>query len=278
MPYGVASLRDPWGIALAPDGMVFVRDRTAGQTLLMRPDGSAVGYIGSVHWHLEGSYDHATTATGELIVAKWPDGYDPKRSWIRKINPRVKIGEWDRKDLAGGEFSSDEPGRFLKPMGIWVDPQDGWIVVADTSNDRIQILDENGQVADGGIVTGFKQPHKALLAAGRLIVCDTGAKRVVVLERGAERGGWKALTVIPGFDEPVSCCLGPSESVLIADRGHGRIFAISTQRWQMLEWSYPSRKRPKIGDLRGIAYDAAQGDLLYVDGKAKRVVRTHIQD
>ena len=101
---------------------------------------------------------------------------------------------------------------------------------------------------------------------------------LAIARRAAELVPDSRLTVIPGFDEPVSCCLGPSESVLVADRGHGRIFALSTQRWRMHEWSHPSKSRPKIGDLRGIAYDAARGDLLYVDGEAKRVVRTHIED
>ena len=277
-PFGVASMREPWGLALAPDGVRFVRDRGNGRTLMLRPDGSAVGFIGSVHWHLEGSYDHATDKDGVLYVAKWPDGYDPKRSWIRRINPRVSASEWARKDLAGGDFESKEPGRFLKPMGIWVDPQDGTIVVADTGNDRVQILDANGKVAEHGVVEGFTQPHKALLADGKLVVCDTGAKRVAVLDRQGD--GWKEIAAFDGFEQPTYCCIGMNEHVWIADRGLGRIFALYLHdgQWRKLEWSFPAMKRPKLDDLRGIAYDDEEGDLLYIDGTLKRLVRVHIQD
>jgi hypothetical protein len=275
--YVVAAMRDPWGLALAPDGMVFVRDRPALQTLMLRPDGSAVGFIGSVHWHLEGSSDHATDKTGRLYVAKWPDGYDPKRSWIRRINPRVEIAEGQRRDLAGGEYASDDPGRFLKPMGIWVSPDDGTIVVADTGNNRIQILDADGHVK-GPVVTGFKEPYKALLAGGYLVVCDTGAKRVAVL--APQDQGWREVASFDGFEQPTYCCIGQSDHVWIADRGLGRVFALAFYQgaWRRLDVSFPSARQPKIDDLRGIAYDAERGDLLYLDGTLKPLVRVHVQD
>lgn len=275
-PVGVAALGDPWGLALAPDGLCYVRDRANGQTLMLRPDGSAVGFVGSVHWHLEGSCDHATDARGLLYIAKWPDGYDPRRAWIRRIDPHGLGGEHERKDLAGGEFESDAPGRFREPMGIWVSPEDGTVVVADTGNNRVQLLGPDGQIDAAGVVTGFQAPHKALLAGGRLVVCDTGAKRVVVLAPAS--GGWREVAVLDGFEQPVYACRGLGADVWIADRGLGRVFAIDTERWRKSEWSFPPAGRPKIEDLRGIACDQQAGDLLYVDGRAKRIERFHLLD
>jgi len=273
---GVASLTDPWGVAVGPDGMVYVRDRANGQTLVMRPDGSAVGFVGSVHWHLEGSYDHATDAKGLLYVAKWPDGYDPKRAWIRRIDPKGKGREHDRKDLAGGEFASDEPGHFKEPMGIWVSPEDGTIVLADTGNNRVQVFGADGKVDAARTLTGLNKPHKALLVGGRLVVCDTGAKRVAVFE--FQDKAWKEVKSLDGFELPVSACVGINNHVWIADRSLGRVFAFNPETWQKLDWSFPPASQPKMAELRGIAYDAKTGDLIYVDGKAKRVGRQHVLD
>lgn len=270
---GVASLREPWGIAVGPDGTTYVRDRRNGQTLLIKPDGNAVGFIGSVHWHLEGSYDHATDARGRLYIAKWPDGYDPKRSWIRRIDPRGMAAEHDRKDLAGGEFESDAPGRFRKPMGIWIDPQDGRIVVADTGNDRVQILSSAGEVRD--VLTGLKSPHKALLHNGRLVVADTGNDRVVVYAR--DDGTWRAAHTFDEFEEPVYLCLGPYDDVWVADRGTGRISSLVMQTLRVGD-AFPPADEPPIDELAGIAYNATTGELLYVDGKARAVKRQQVKD
>jgi DNA-binding beta-propeller fold protein YncE len=273
---GVAAMVEPWGLAVAPDGTTYVRDRASGQTLMLRPDGSAVGYVGSVHWHLEGSYDLATDAKGLVYVAKWPDGYDPKRSWIRRVDLKGKGREHDRTDLAGGPADSTDPGRFRQPMGIWVSPQDGLIVVADTGNDRVQILSADGKADAARMLTGLHKPHKALIANGRLVVCDTGAKRVVVY--AWQDGAWKESKVFDDFQEPVYCCLGLSGSVWVADRGLGRVFAIGLDKWQKLDWSFPAPNQPRLEDLRGIAYEAGRGDLLYIDGKARSLGRRHVPD
>lgn len=270
-PVGVAAMSEPWGLAVAPDGTCYVRDRANGQTLLIRPDGSAVGYVGSVHWHLEGSYDHATDAQGRLYIAKWPDGYDPQRSWIRRIDPRSFGREHDRRDLAGGPIAETDPGRFQKPMGIWVAPEDGTIVVADTGNNRVQILNADGAVQPNGVLRDLHAPHKALLADGQLVVCDTDADRVVVYQQA--QGAWQEAKVLDGFKHPVYACRGPAGQVWIADQGNGRIVGLDTHAWQRLSWSVPSHNEPPIKELRGIAYEPQGDELLYVDGGKKCVVR-----
>jgi hypothetical protein len=289
-PVGVASLVEPWGLAVAADGTRYVRDKANGQTLMLRAGGSAVGFVGSVHWHFEGSVDHATDSKGLLYVAKWPDGYDPKRAWIRRIDPKGKGREHDRKDLAGGETASSEPGRFKEPMGIAV-AADGRVVVADTGNNRVQILSPEGKVLS--VVEGLTKPNKAVLVGGapaaqaggksadapageRLVVCDTGAQRVVVL--APDGAQWKEAAVVSGFEEPIYACVGVNGDVWIADRGAGRVYAIDPQTWRKKEWSFPAAAAAKIEELRGIAFDATRGDLLYVDGKAKRVGAQHVVD
>jgi len=273
-PVGVASMVDPWGLAVGPEGVVYIRDRANGQTLVIRADGSAAGYVGSVHWHLEGSSDHATDAKGLLYVAKWPDGYDPKRAWIRRIDPNGKGREHDRQDLAGGP-SDAGVGHFKGPMGIWVSPKDGRVVVADTGNDRVQILAADGKENKADRVEALSHPGKALLVGENLVVCDTGAKRVVVYEK--KGGAWAEMKVFDGFEEPVYACIGLNDHVWIADHKLGRVFAIVPEKWTKLDWCFPAAAQPKLDDLRGIGYDP-RGDLLYIDGKAKRLGWRHVLD
>jgi hypothetical protein len=269
-PRGVASMIDPWGLALAPDGSAWIRDRSNGQSLLIRPDGSAVGFLGSVHWHLEGSYDHATDADGKLYIAQWPHGYDPTHTRIRRVEPLTKSGDNDRTDMLEAEWKSDEPGHLKEPMGVWISPADKTIVVADTGNNRVQILVPG---APQRIITGLSRPHKAMLIDTNLIVCDTGTERVAIFDSAG-----KQIASIDGFEEPIYLCAGPADDVWIADRKLGRIFAINTKSWKKLDWSYPPASQPAIPDLRGIAYDAKRGDMLYIDGTAKRLVRRKVLD
>lgn len=271
-PVGVASMTDPWGIALAPDGSAYIRDRANGQTLMILPDGSAVGYLGSVHWHFEGSVDHATDAKGMLYVAKWPDGYDPKNARIRRIDPRGKGTEYGREDLVWGPWEDSAPGHFREPRGIWVSPDDGTIVVADTGNDRVQVFDNAGKLQS--VVMGLNKPWKAMLASGKLVVCDTGAGRVVVFRR--EGDSWREEKAIGGFAEPSYLCAGPGITVWVADRKLGRVYSVSTEDWTKDGWSYPAEFEPGIEDLRGIAYDSRRRLLLYVDGRKLSLETTKV--
>lgn len=268
-PLGVAAMTDPWGLAVAPDGSAWVRDRANGQSLLVRPNGSAVGFLGSVHWHLEGSYDHATDPDGNLYVAQWPHGYDPTHTRIRRVAPLPKSEEHDHTDFLEAEWKSGEPGHLKEPMGVWVG-KDGTIVVADTGNNRVQTLAPG---AAPRVVSGLNRPHKAMLVNGQLVVCDTGAKRVVVFDTEGTQ-----VAEILGFEEPIYLCAGPADDVWIADRKLGRVFAVSTVNWKKLDWSYPPMSQPGLKDLRGIGYDPTLGDMLYIDGAAKRLVRRKVLD
>jgi streptogramin lyase len=96
-------------------------------------------------------------------------------------------------------------------------------------------------------------------------------------ESGKGAGEWKEIKSIDLFERPTYCCAGLKGQVWIADQGMGRIVAVDPKKWQLTEWSFPAKGQPKIDDLRGIGCDEKAGDLLYIEGKARQLLRQHVQ-
>ncbi|MDR0181686.1 virginiamycin B lyase family protein [Lysobacter arvi] len=157
---GVAGLRDgaarqarfadPYGIAVAKDGAVFVAD--AGDNNRIRriaADGTVSTFAGSIEGFVDGVGAAAAFDTpsglafdrdGNLYVA------DTGNHAIRRITPQGTV-----TTLAGDGTPGfvDGPGahaRFDGPTGVAVGP-DGRVYVADTYNDRIRVISRDGVVS-----------------------------------------------------------------------------------------------------------------------------------
>lgn len=262
----VAVLGQPWGLALDPTGRRYLRDVPALQTLVEKPDGSVIGYLGSVHEHFEGSYDHCLDSLGRLIVADLPDGYSQEH--------RITIldRQFRRVNRFGGE-SGSEPGRFNQPRGVAVDRQDN-IIVADTGNHRLQFFDREGHFlfALGRPGSGdgeFQFPMKAAAAPdGRLAVADSGNNRVQVFRPVA--GGYEFVRALAGLSEPKYVAFAPDGTLLVSDSGHHAIKAFDADG--NLRWEYGGPERDPLNDPRGIAVDPTTNTLVIVDGGSRRVV------
>jgi len=164
---GDARFSEPFGIVAAPDGTVFLSD--AGQTNSVRrisPDGRV-----------------STLATGFST----PSG--------------VALAGDGTSGYADGPAAQ---ARFNGPIGIAVAP-DGRVVVADTYNDRIRVIETNGVVktlagsgrpgATDGVEDGasFDTPTGlAIDARGLVYVADTGngVVRTVELDGRATTPAW----------------------------------------------------------------------------------------
>ena len=91
--------------------------------------------------------------------------------------PVIFLDEW-------GEYGAD-PGQFFSPSGVAVGI-DGKVYVADTSNDRVQVLDVDGTPlatwgTEGSGTNQFSDPEGiAVDNAGNIYVADTDNSRVVI--------------------------------------------------------------------------------------------------
>ena len=167
-------------------------------------------------------------------IAIAPDG----ARWVidHKSNRLFKLDKDNNVETSFGGAGA-QPGRFNDPWGLAIDAQGG-IFVADTFNHRIQKFDASGTMLSSwgspgassapgeGHNTQFFGPRDiAMTADGRLLVSDTGNKRIQVFDA---EGNYLAQFGAAGagdgeLSEPVGLAVGADGDVFVADTWNKRI-------------------------------------------------------
>lgn len=185
-----ARFSDPFGVAVGPDGAVFVAD--AGESQRIRQvsvDGTVLTLAGSTAGFADGTGSAARFETpsgialgtdGALYVA------DTGNDAIRRVTAGGVVST-----VAGGHGAGFRDGivldaQFNGPVGVAVDPA-GRIIVADTYNDRVRAIERGGSVTtiagsgQQGLLDGpalqaqFDTPCGiAIDRAGNIFVADSG--------------------------------------------------------------------------------------------------------
>jgi sugar lactone lactonase YvrE len=233
----LAGVRDkfgePFGVAAAPDGSVYVADGEANRVWRVTPDGSAAG----VAENLNTPSAIALAPDGTIVVA------DTGSHTVKRVDPRsgqVKLVA-GTENMAGFADGSSTEARFNGPVGVAVAP-DGTIFVADTYNDRVRAIDAAGRVRTlaGGNEPGYRDAGSGADARfdtpcgiavdqdGSLVVADTGNHRLRRVtpegavstiagtgEAGAADGRPEAAT----FNEPTGVTIDADGRLYVADAG-----------------------------------------------------------
>lgn len=146
-PAAQARFRGPQGVAVAPDGTVYVAD-TSNHRVRMIRDGQVSTLAGSgERGDLNGAAAHAqfSALTG---IAVAPDGSilvtDYKNHRVRKIS-NGQVSTFSGSGLRGLADGEAHFATFACPFGISVS-LDGTVYVADLENGRIRVI-RNGQVS-----------------------------------------------------------------------------------------------------------------------------------
>lgn len=213
-----AGFADPFGVAVGPDGTVYVAD--AGDSNRIRkvvPDGSVNTLAGSGEGFADGAGANARfnspsgialDASGNIYVA------DTGNNRIRKITPEGIVTTVAGDGMAGYQDGPADKARFDSPLGLAIDSQNN-IYVADTYNDRIRRIAPDATVStvagDGrpGYTDGdasfalFDTPCAvAVMSDARLVVADSGNNRIRII------GPDRQVTTLPiAFDPNV----GPAD-------------------------------------------------------------------
>jgi DNA-binding beta-propeller fold protein YncE len=133
---GDGQFREPWGIAVAENGAIFVADTWNGRIQVFDGEGNFLRKWGNFaiinetdrnpFWFF-GPRGLAIAANGNLLVA------DTGNKRILQFTPE---GDFVNEVGGGGVVL----GRFEEPVDVAVDPNTGNVVVADVWNQRIQVL------------------------------------------------------------------------------------------------------------------------------------------
>ncbi len=175
----------PRGLAVAPDGSIFVADANNHRIQKFSADGAFLLTWGSYATAESGNAPGGTfNEPWGIAVGKDGSVYvaDTWNHRIQKFNSQGKfITMWGVPGLA------EEPDRFWGPRGIAVD-RDGLVYVTDTGNNRVVIFDGDGnyraQFGSNGINPGeFDEPVGiAVDDNGLVYIADTWNQRIQVFE------------------------------------------------------------------------------------------------
>ncbi len=272
----------PRGIAVAPDGSIYVADSRNNRIQHFAPDGAFVNA-----WSTEATNLNNQAPEGPNNepwgVAVGPDGSvfvaDTWNYRIEKYSPDGKLLKtWGHYGLA------EDPESFWGPRGIAIDNQ-GHVYVTDTGNKRVVVFDSNGnyitQFGEAGLDPGqFDEPVGiAVDANGIVYVADTWNQRIQSFAPSAD-----GTTFQPLKQWDVSGWYGQSldNKPFIAVDNQGHLFATDPDGYRILEFTTDGEFVRTWGEYglgennfnlpSGIAVDT-QGRVWVTDAGNNRVMR-----
>lgn len=229
-----AQFKEPWGIAVAPDGTVYVADTWNHRIQHFTPDGVLLNAWGRFGQAMEGqSAGELGIFYGPRDVAVSPAGLvyvtDTGNKVIQVFSPEGRyIGEFGE----AGPFD----GQFDEQVGLSFGP-DGLLYVADTWNGRVQVFDENHTFLQSWTLEAWygqsvnNKPYLAVGPDNSILVTDPEMYRVLAFDsQGTYIYGFGQYgTTSDGMSLPTGIAMDEDGTVFVSDSGTGRILAFQPE-------------------------------------------------
>ena len=240
---GQAAFSDPFGVAVAQDGTIYISD--AGESNRIRritPGGVVTTFAGGNEGFADGAGSAASFNTpsglaidssGNLYVA------DTANNRIRKVTPAGEVSTMAGDGTAGYVDGPAAQARFNGPIGVAVDLR-GNLFVADTYNDRIRLISPDGIVstiagagtpgyADGDRNTSlFDTPCGVIVATdGTLIVADTGNDTLRKITPDGNVSTWSVSVNGEGISSPVGLALTHDNYLYVTELDRSRVLQLA---------------------------------------------------
>ena len=222
----VEGFNEPWDVAVAPGGEVYVADTWNHRMQKFSPGGEFLmqfGEYGKPVGNDEGdglfraTFGVAVDSEGSIYVS------DYNNNRIQKFGP-------DGKFLTKWGIKGRQEGQLDHPAGLAVDSQDR-LYVADLGNNRVQRFSKEGDFeakwGKGGTEPGeFDRPYDVCVdGEGNVYVADLGNHRIQKFtDRGKPVYVYGELGTGEGeLDCPMSVAVDRANFVYVADWGNNRV-------------------------------------------------------
>ena len=282
-----ARFSDPYALAVDGNGVLYIADAGDNNRIRRR---YADGHVDTLAGSSEGWRDGpalqaqfhtpsgiALDVAGNVYVA------DTGNHRIRRIGTDGMVSTVAGDGQRGFADGPAAQARFDAPMGVAVDAG-GRVFVADTYNDRIRVIEPDGQVRTlaGGDAPGFLDGAgvAARLDTPVALVLDRHGNLLIAdLYNNAIRrlAPDQTLTTVVGEGGVVGAPLSLAvthDNVLYVGDINGKLVQITAQGHQVALAGAPSQ--PRFARPSGLALDA-QGGVYLADAAAYRVHRLHPQ-
>lgn len=233
-PLGAGQFREPWGIAVADDGTVYVADTWNHRIQHFAADGQFLNAWGRFGQRAPGQpAGEFNYFYGPRDIAISPGGL----LYVTDTGNKV-IQVFDPDGIYVGEFGEPGPleGQLDEPVGLDFGP-DGLLYVADTWNGRIEVFDQSHSFVRQWAIDGWygqlpdNKPYLATDAMGRVYITDPEQYRVLVFDSiGNYLYGFGQYGTEPdAMALPTGIDIGPAGTIYVTDAGNNRVLVFPQQ-------------------------------------------------
>jgi sugar lactone lactonase YvrE len=220
------TFNEPWDVAVAPDGTIYVADTWNHRVQHFTDDGEFLGMFGTF-----GQAESLTAFWGPRAVEVDEEG----RVYVADTgNKRIVVFDGSGQPIATFGGGGYEPGRLSEPVGLALG-EDGTLYVADTWNLRVQGFREGEPATFDPVVEwpiegwyGQSLENKPYLGSspdGQVCASDPEGYRILCFTSDGEFVlGWGAFGAFETqFNYPSGVDFDPEGRLWVVDSGNNRL-------------------------------------------------------